>query len=178
MGDFYRLIGDYSVLTRVPELAEQLGNNLEPSPSRKPIGVFGEGFSSLPGLPVGAMFFWYPNDIEEISRLTGARLKSSSLPNVEGAFSGVVSDPLQFVVPQSITATQIRLWLFRNGIGLDDVEAAIESIPDKRSRGETRIQWEYAPYIERSHPFVDFLGAGLGLTSDQIDVAFAEASLL
>lgn len=178
MANLYRVVGNYSVLTTVPELAEQLGHNFEPSPSRQPIGVFGEGHSSLPGLPVGAMFFWYPNDIKGLSGLLGLDLKPSSLPQVSGALSGWVVDPAEFVVPQSITATQIRLWLFRHGVSLEDVQAAIDSIPDDKARGETRIQWEYAPYVERRHPFVDALGAGLGLTSDQIDQAFIEASRL
>jgi hypothetical protein len=175
---FYRVVGNYSVLTTVPELASQLGHNLEPSPSHQPIGVFGEGHSALPGLPVGALFCWYPNDINVLSELLGLDLKPSSLPEVSGALSGYVVDPAEFAVPQSITATQIRLWMFRNGISLESVQAAIDAMPDENARGETRIQWEYAPYIERSHPFVDALGLSLGLTSEQIDRAFSEAARL
>lgn len=175
--NFYRVVGNYSVLTTIPELVEQLGSNLEPSPSRSPLGVLGEGCSSLP-LPVGAVFFWYPNDRAELSRLLGVELKTSSLQDVPGALSGFVVHGGEVAVPQTITATQIRLWLFRRGIGLANVQAAIDSIQDPQTRGETQIQWEYAPYVERSHPLINALGESLGLTGSQIDEAFIEASRL
>lgn len=174
---FYRAVGNYSVLTTIPELAERLGSNLEPSPSRSPIGILGEGHSSLP-LPVGASFYWYPNDRKELSRLLGIELETSSLQDSTGALSGVVVHDGDFAVPQTVTATQIRLWLFRHGVSLESVQSAIDSIQDPQVRGETQIQWEYAPYIERSHPLLDAIGAAVGLTSSQIDAAFVAASRL
>jgi hypothetical protein len=41
-----------------------------------------------------------------------------------------------------------------------------------------RVEWEYAPYIERSHPMLGPLGAALGLTDEQIDEAFVSAAAL
>lgn len=180
MDNFYRTVGKFSVLTTVPELAESLGHNLEPSPSGSPVAIFGEGHgpSSLGVLPVGTAVFWWPNHASELSSLLGIDLPDSSLPQVSGVLPGFILSEADFAVPQTITATQIRLWLFRNGVDLESVQAAIEAIPDEKLRGETRIQWEYAPYIERGHPFVDSLGASLGMTSDQIDLAFVEASRL
>ena len=35
-----------------------------------------------------------------------------------------------------------------------------------------------APYVERSHPLIETIGGFLNLTSEQIDNAFVEASLL
>jgi hypothetical protein len=81
-------------------------------------------------------------------------------------------------VPDSITATQIRLWLVSNNISLSSVETAINNISDPLLREQTRVQWEYAPYIERHHPLLASLGAALGLNSDQIDFAFIQASKL
>jgi hypothetical protein len=84
--------------------------------------------------------------------------------------------PPQIYVPSQITATQIRLWLVRNKISLSRVENAIHSIDDELIRTELLVEWEYAPYIERNNPFINNLGSVLGLTSEQIDLAFIEAS--
>jgi Leucine-rich repeat (LRR) protein len=81
-------------------------------------------------------------------------------------------------VPDSVTATQIRLWLVSNNISLSSVETAINNISDTLLREQTRVQWEYAPYIERYHPLLESLGSALGLNSDQIDIAFVQASKL
>lgn len=80
--------------------------------------------------------------------------------------------------PQSVSARQIRLWLVGNGIGLASVEAAIDGIPDQQQRDMVRVEWEYAPYIERSHPMLIPLAAALGLNEAQVDQAFVEASTL
>lgn len=81
-------------------------------------------------------------------------------------------------VPQQISARQIRLWLVRNGIGLAAVEAAIDGIEDATARESVRVEWEYAPYIERSHAMLIPLAAALGLNAEQIDAAFREAATL
>ena len=79
-------------------------------------------------------------------------------------------------VPESISARQIRLWLINNGIQLSQVEQAIDSIENQITRETTRVEWEYAPYVERNHPMLIPLGQALGLTEQQIDAAFIEAS--
>lgn len=178
MADFYIAVGKYSVLTRVQELVPQLGNNFEPSPSGQVVAVYGAGADDLGTLPVGSVFFWWPNHASNLSFMLGLDLKTSSLEQVPGVLPGFITDQVEPPVPLTITATQIRLWLVRNGVSLDAVQAAIDAIPDESARAETRIQWEYAPYIERSHPFVSSLGASLGMTSSQIDQAFIEASRL
>ena len=86
--------------------------------------------------------------------------------------------PEEINIPDSITATQIRLWLVSNNISLSAVESAILSIPDDLLREKTKIQWEYAPYVERNHPFINTLGDQLGLGPNQIDQAFIQASQL
>jgi hypothetical protein len=80
--------------------------------------------------------------------------------------------------PESVTATQIRLWLIQNNISLAQISAVIANIEDPLLRDKTSIQWEYAPYIERNHPLVESIGVILGLNSAQIDNAFIEASKL
>lgn len=81
-------------------------------------------------------------------------------------------------VPQTVTARQIRLWLIDNDISLTSVEAAIDTIVNEKLREKTRVEWEFAPYVERSHPLIESLAQYLGLNSSQIDQGFIEASQL
>lgn len=81
-------------------------------------------------------------------------------------------------VPSSVTARQIRLWLVTHGISLSSVDAAIATIPDDTTRQIVSIEWEYAPYVERSHPMLIPLAFALGMNESQVDQAFREAANL
>jgi hypothetical protein len=87
-------------------------------------------------------------------------------------------EPESPAVPASVSARQIRLWLVAHGVSLAAVEAAIDAIPDALQRDSVRVEWGYAPYVERSHPFLIPLAAALGLTEAQVDQAFVEAATL
>lgn len=78
----------------------------------------------------------------------------------------------------SISARQVRLWLLNNGITLDMVTDAINNIEDINIQNSVAVEWEYAPYIERNHPMLIPLAQTLGLTENDIDRAFFEASSL
>lgn len=80
------------------------------------------------------------------------------------------------VVPSSVSARQIRLWLLRQGISLAAVDAAIDAIPDQLQRDSVRVEWDYSGYVERTHPFLVPLAAALGLSEQQVDQAFVEAA--
>lgn len=86
------------------------------------------------------------------------------------------SADLTLPVPESISARQIRLWLVRHGISLASVDAVIATIPDQIQRDSVRVEWDYAPYVERSHPMLVPLAAALGLTEQQVDQVFVEAA--
>lgn len=86
--------------------------------------------------------------------------------------------PIPVIVPENISARQVRLWLIDNDISLTSVEAAIDTIINEKLREKTRVEWEYAPYIERNHPLIESLGQYLGLTPQQIDQGFIIASQL
>jgi hypothetical protein len=92
--------------------------------------------------------------------------------NVIGMNQQAVDD----YVPASVSARQIRLWLLRQGISLAAVDAAIDAIPDQLQRDSVRVEWDYAPYVERTHPMLVPLAAALGLTEQQVDQAFIEAA--
>lgn len=81
-------------------------------------------------------------------------------------------------VPESVSARQIRLWLVQHGISLAQVDASIDAIPDQMQRESVRVEWDYAPYVERSHPMLIPLAAALGLTEQQVDQAFTEAATI
>jgi len=78
----------------------------------------------------------------------------------------------------SVSARQIRLWLVTHGVSLAAVESAIDAIPDQQARDTVRVEWEYAPYVERSHPMLVPLAAALGLDEAAVDAAFTEAAKL
>lgn len=80
--------------------------------------------------------------------------------------------------PETISARQIRLWLIDNNISLTSVESAIDSIVDEKLREKTKVEWEYAPYVERNHPLIENICSILGLNKEQIDNAFFQASQL
>ena len=82
---------------------------------------------------------------------------------------------INYPIPETISARQVRIWLLQHGISLQQVDTAIDSIQDPILRDITKVEWEYAPYIERSHPMLIPLAQGLGLTQEQLDQAFIEA---
>lgn len=79
-------------------------------------------------------------------------------------------------VPAEVTMRQARLALLGAGL-LDDVEAAIEAMSDP-AKTAARIEWDYSNTLRRDHPLVATLGAGLGLTSGQLDDLFIAAGVL
>jgi hypothetical protein len=169
--DKYVLFGDYSVLTSCEHVLSLVGHCFEPTPTKHPVIVF-EGEPELTGEePDGARIYSYPDHAGEVSALLGIELAALPDGSSNGFPAGFVVDRYSGHVPESVTATQVRLWLVDHGVSLDAVSAAIT---DDRAR----VYWEYAPYIERSNPLVDAIGGSLGLSSDQIDQAFREASLL
>jgi hypothetical protein len=80
--------------------------------------------------------------------------------------------------PASVSARQIRLWLLGKGVSMAAVDAAINALPDAAEREAVQVEWEYAPYVERSHPMLVPLAAALGLTEEQVDQAFVEAAVI
>lgn len=74
----------------------------------------------------------------------------------------------------SVSPAQARLALKRAG-RLAAVQDMIEALP---ADDDVRIVWDWAVTWERDSPFVDTLGAALGLTGEQIDDLFALAATL
>ena len=85
--------------------------------------------------------------------------------------------PAPPVVPASVTMRQARLALLGAGL-LDAVDTAIASIPDETTRRAAQIEWEFSNEVQRDNSFTSLLGAGLGLSSAQIDDLFLTAAQL
>lgn len=88
-------------------------------------------------------------------------------------------DTLGYVIPGvRISARQARLWLIQNGINLESIYQTIDGIEDPIIRESIKTEWEYATYVERSYPWLGELTSILGLSEEDLNRAFQEASAL
>ena len=78
--------------------------------------------------------------------------------------------------PQEVTMRQARLALLENGL-LANVQPAINSLPEP-DKTKAQIEWDYSNTLQRGNPFVAILGAALGLSSQDLDDLFIQASAL
>ena len=101
-------------------------------------------------------------------------MKTWNVYNDDGEIVGM-NQAMPVVVPETITAVQIRKWLVAHGITLDSVDAAIAALPED-VRDNTKIEWEYNTEIRRSSSMLAQMAAGFGMDSDAIDQAFIEAA--
>jgi hypothetical protein len=79
-------------------------------------------------------------------------------------------------IPQEVTMRQARLALLENGL-LANVQPAINSLPEP-DKTKAQIEWDYSNALQRSNPFVAVLGTALGLSSQDLDDLFIQASAL
>lgn len=84
-------------------------------------------------------------------------------------------EELKARVPTIVTMRQARHALLNAGL-LDAVDAAISAIPDETERRQAQIDWEYATEVRKDWPWVQTLSTALGLTEEQLDQLFIEAS--
>jgi len=70
------------------------------------------------------------------------------------------------LVPSVISMRQARLALLQSDL-LSRVDDSIAAMPEA-----SRIEWEFAATVERTHPLVTALASNLPLTSQQLDDLF------
>jgi hypothetical protein len=84
-------------------------------------------------------------------------------------------------IEQNPIPSEVPLWAFRSILTImgiaPQVDALINSLPEPQ-KTVASVQWQYGNFIERNHPLIDSLGTNLGLTKEQIDNVFVEASKL
>ena len=78
-------------------------------------------------------------------------------------------------VPQSVTRRQARQALFLAGL-LDNVQPALDAIPDATQRRLMQIEWDDSQEFHRNRPALLALAGALGLNSSQIDQLFITAA--
>lgn len=86
-------------------------------------------------------------------------------------------DPNSLPVPRAVTMRQARLQLIEDEL-LDDIEAALNAITNPKQREKAKAEWEHSREVQRTHPLVNAVLAGLGYTSAQVDELFRRASVL
>lgn len=84
--------------------------------------------------------------------------------------------PAAPAVKNEVTMRQARLALLQAGV-LGSVQPAIDALPEP-DRTAANIEWEYSQTVVKDRPFVQMLGAALGLSTEQIDDLFTLAATL
>lgn len=88
-------------------------------------------------------------------------------------------EPPPYIAPiPSLTPRQLRLLLLQMGIQLTAIDQYIEAIVDPAQKAIAKVEWEYASEYKRDHQLVVQIGEALGMTSEQMDEGFRQASLL
>lgn len=80
-------------------------------------------------------------------------------------------------VPQQVTRRQARQALLLAGL-LDDVQPAIDAIPDATQRALAQIEWDDSLEFLRNRPLVIQIGTALGLDDAGLDQLFIQAASL
>jgi hypothetical protein len=83
----------------------------------------------------------------------------------------------ELLVPKNISPRQAREIIIRIGL-FNTVETYINNIEDETERLIARNYWEYSEVFERNHPVLLTLVSALGITDEQLDNMFKEASKL
>lgn len=120
------------------------------------------------GLPV-------PDDEDQI--VMGAPIKSAAERAAE--YQAELQQQAETAASlRPLTARQLRLGLVGNGIGLDEVAATIDAMPDGPDKDRALIEWQFATSFERDHPLIASVAAALGLTDEQVDMMWRAAHAL
>lgn len=80
------------------------------------------------------------------------------------------------VIPQTVTMRQARLALLKIN-KLSQVPVVISSLPSPLKE-EAEITWEYSQEVDRNNGFVPQIAPLLGLTNEDLDQLFIDASKL
>lgn len=86
------------------------------------------------------------------------------------------SPPPSAAIPD-ITPRQARQALILSGILIEDIDAALDSLPEP-TKSMAKTEWEYSLAFQRSRPLVAQVGQMLGWSSDQLDELWKLAASL
>lgn len=122
--------------------------------------------------------FFNGQKIETIEQLETAMtgLAENVKQALRNDFNGVPNAPIKRQA-DTVTPRQFRLAMLRAGIPLSFVETALQNLSEPL-RSEALISWEYATEFRRDNPLFALAGQLLGMTDEQVDTLFHEASKL
>lgn len=81
------------------------------------------------------------------------------------------------VVPESISQMKLRKQLILSGISISAIDALIQQLPQP-NRDLIQTMWEYAVVFDRTNPELNEMAEMLGITQEQLDDIFINASNL
>lgn len=84
-------------------------------------------------------------------------------------------EPAEPVIPSVVTMAQAKLALLYAGL-YEQVEQALADLPEPQKTAAL-IEWNHRQTLEREHPLVGQVAAELGLTEQQLDELFLDASV-
>lgn len=83
----------------------------------------------------------------------------------------------RYFMPKCVSQRQLRTQLVLNGFDLDSIQTAINSLTEP-NKSIAQIAWDYAITFERDSPLLMCLATNLGLTQNEVDTIFLNASKL
>jgi hypothetical protein len=111
--------------------------------------------------------------IISVNVLTGETTQRALTPEEIAAIPPEMPAP----IPRRVTMRQARLALLGAGL-LEQIDTAINAIPDETERKAAKINWEYAQEVDRDHQWVQGLSVALELSEAQLDALFTQAAAL
>jgi len=80
-------------------------------------------------------------------------------------------------LPKVVSQRQLRTQLRLNGFDLNDVQTVIDSLPEP-NKTIAQVAWDYAITFELESPLLRNLAYALGMTDEDVDNIFINASQL
>ncbi len=158
---------------------EEIENTLPEQPEPQPFGyVTYDDAGNLTGSYLQVL---HPDHadchipVEESQRLAWVNYRANE--SRDGLEPLPPAAPAPALVPQMVTRRQARQALLMAEL-LDDVQPAIDAIPDPVQRRMAQIEWEDSLEFVRSRPLVIQIGAALGLNESALDALFTHAATL
>ena len=112
------------------------------------------------------------------AREGGIAVESQTAGPGDGYGGNAFSRPVVVApVPASVTKRQARQALLLAGL-LDQVQPAIDAIPDATARRMAQIEWDDSQEYQRDRPVLISLATALGLDGDALDQLFRTAATL
>ena len=102
------------------------------------------------------------DDLVEIENL-------NPYPSIGWSYDGQnFSAPQVSEIIADVTPRQIRQALILSGVSIQNIEAALASLPEP-TRTLAQVEWEYSIAFQRNRPLVAQVGVLLGWTPQQLD---------